>query len=333
MCRQTHARVWPSGPQQQSRPSDRGEQTRTRPRSKQQHHDPRSSHVHTHQTAQPTTLTPQQEAAHEDSGTRSPGRSSRRPRGRDPRRPRRLRRQHRPAPSATRSTSRAGSGVAGDSVPDDVRRRTPPGRPSRGPALPAQRLLTGLTLFTVASAGRRVRRDRQPAHRGPCRPGPCRRTADSLGALPDHDDLRRRPTQDRPGHVGCRRQPRCCSWSPSRRCTDHLVRLAGHLLDQRPHRRGRPALGRRVITRDRTPRPSVRDFDLPGGAAVVGGLAALIYAVSTTTTYGWWSVHTVIAAAVSVVLLGTFLKPSSARPSRCSRRTSGSCRPWSQGPR
>ena len=66
-------------------------------------------------------------------------------------------------------------------------------------------------------------------------------------------------------------------------------------------------VGRRIIAKDRTPRPSVRDFDLPGGAAVVGGLAALIYAVSTTTTYGWWSLHTVTAVAVSVVLLGAFL--------------------------
>ncbi len=67
-------------------------------------------------------------------------------------------------------------------------------------------------------------------------------------------------------------------------------------------------IGRHVIARDSTPRPSVRDFDLAGGGAVVGGLAALVYAVSTTTTYGWWSVHTVIAAAVSGALLGTFLK-------------------------
>ncbi len=67
-------------------------------------------------------------------------------------------------------------------------------------------------------------------------------------------------------------------------------------------------VGRHVIAKDSTPRPSVRDFDLPGAGTVVGGLAALIYAVSSTTTHGWWSVQTVIAAAVSAVLLGAFLK-------------------------
>ncbi len=67
-------------------------------------------------------------------------------------------------------------------------------------------------------------------------------------------------------------------------------------------------VGRHVIAKDSAPRPSVRDFDLPGAAAAVGGLAILIYGVNGTTTYGWASVHTVGALAISAVLLGAFLK-------------------------
>jgi EmrB/QacA subfamily drug resistance transporter len=67
-------------------------------------------------------------------------------------------------------------------------------------------------------------------------------------------------------------------------------------------------VGHHIITKDATPRPSVRDFDLPGAATVIGGLAALIYGVSGTTTHGWASVQTVTSLAISAVLLGTFLK-------------------------
>ena len=67
-------------------------------------------------------------------------------------------------------------------------------------------------------------------------------------------------------------------------------------------------VGRHIITKDTPPRPSIRDFDLPGAATVVGGLATLIYGISTTTTHGWASVHTVTSLAISAVLLVTFLK-------------------------
>src|SRR5207244_2773503 len=66
-------------------------------------------------------------------------------------------------------------------------------------------------------------------------------------------------------------------------------------------------VGRHVIAKDTTPRPSVRDFDLPGAVAVVAGLAALIYGVSETSTYGWVSVHTAITLAVSAGLITAFL--------------------------
>ena len=83
-------------------------------------------------------------------------------------------------------------------------------------------------------------------------------------------------------------------------------------------------VGRRVVAKDTTPRPSIRDFDLPGAATVIGGLAALIYGLGGTATHGWMSVQTVAALGRLAVLLGAFLSSSSARPSRCSRRTSGS---------
>lgn len=46
----------------------------------------------------------------------------------------------------------------------------------------------------------------------------------------------------------------------------------------------------------------------PAPAAVVGGLATLIYGISGTTSHGWASVQTVASLAVSAVLLGAFLK-------------------------
>jgi EmrB/QacA subfamily drug resistance transporter len=67
-------------------------------------------------------------------------------------------------------------------------------------------------------------------------------------------------------------------------------------------------VGRHVIAEDSTPRPSRRDFDLPGALAVITGLAALIYGISGTSTHGWWSVQTITAFAVSAVLLLLFLR-------------------------
>jgi EmrB/QacA subfamily drug resistance transporter len=67
-------------------------------------------------------------------------------------------------------------------------------------------------------------------------------------------------------------------------------------------------VGRHIIVKDNPPRPSTRDFDFPGAAAVVGGLAALIYGVSSTETHGWRSAQTVTALLISAVLLALFLK-------------------------
>ena len=67
-------------------------------------------------------------------------------------------------------------------------------------------------------------------------------------------------------------------------------------------------VGRRIIAKDTAPRPSLRDFDLPGAVTVIGGLATLVYGVGGTETHGWWSVRTVARLAVSAVLLVAFLK-------------------------
>lgn len=67
-------------------------------------------------------------------------------------------------------------------------------------------------------------------------------------------------------------------------------------------------VGSQVIARDTTPRPVVNDFDFPGAAAVIGGLASLIYGLGSTSKYGWWSLHTAMAFVVSGVLLAAFLK-------------------------
>ena len=67
-------------------------------------------------------------------------------------------------------------------------------------------------------------------------------------------------------------------------------------------------IGRKVIVRDTVDRPTLSAFDIPGAAAVIGGLASLIYGLGGTATHGWWSLHTATAFAVSIVLLTIFLK-------------------------
>ena len=67
-------------------------------------------------------------------------------------------------------------------------------------------------------------------------------------------------------------------------------------------------VGTRTIARDDVARPRLPDFDLPGAATVIGGLASLTYALGATATHGWWSTHTVTGLAVSLVLLVAFVR-------------------------
>ena len=67
-------------------------------------------------------------------------------------------------------------------------------------------------------------------------------------------------------------------------------------------------VGRKVIAKDTaTASVSVSQFDLPGAVTVIGGLAALIYALGATASHGWWSGSTVSAFGVSAVLLTAFV--------------------------
>lgn len=66
-------------------------------------------------------------------------------------------------------------------------------------------------------------------------------------------------------------------------------------------------VGRRVIAKQTTVRSGIADFDIPGAVTVISGLAALIYALGSTTTNGWLSVPTLVAFGVASVLLVAFL--------------------------
>lgn len=55
-------------------------------------------------------------------------------------------------------------------------------------------------------------------------------------------------------------------------------------------------------------------FDLPGAATAIGGLAALMYALGRTTEHGWASVRTVSALAVAAVLLTVFTRVETRAP-------------------
>jgi EmrB/QacA subfamily drug resistance transporter len=67
-------------------------------------------------------------------------------------------------------------------------------------------------------------------------------------------------------------------------------------------------VGLRTLARDDVARPRLSDFDLPGAATVIGGLASLTYTLGATATHGWWSTRTVTGLAVSLVLLVAFLR-------------------------
>jgi Na+/melibiose symporter-like transporter len=51
---------------------------------------------------------------------------------------------------------------------------------------------------------------------------------------------------------------------------------------------------------------AARGLDLPGAAALVAGLLALVYAIENAGTHGWTSTQAVVGFAASVALLGAF---------------------------
>jgi EmrB/QacA subfamily drug resistance transporter len=74
--------------------------------------------------------------------------------------------------------------------------------------------------------------------------------------------------------------------------------------------------GAHLLPTEKTARAGIRQFDLPGAATAIGGLAALMFALGGTAEHGWTSARTVTAIAVSAVLLTAFTRIESraARP-------------------
>ena len=159
----------------------------------------------------------------------------------DPRGPGHLRGQHRPADHrALPAPGQRRPAVAGHRLPVAVRRRPAARRSHRRPAAPPTGLPDRPERVHRRLAAQRLRRRRHDADRRPRRPGARRRADDPRRAVDHHDHLHRCPAHPRPRPVGRGRQPRHRRWRAARRSSDHLGRLAAHLLDQRPHRRRRP---------------------------------------------------------------------------------------------
>jgi len=62
-----------------------------------------------------------------------------------------------------------------------------------------------------------------------------------------------------------------------------------------------------VLPRDTARGASLARLDLPGAAAVIGGLVALVYGLGASATHGWASVPTIGALAASAALIAVFL--------------------------
>ena len=65
-------------------------------------------------------------------------------------------------------------------------------------------------------------------------------------------------------------------------------------------------VGTRVVPRATTTHARMTQFDLPGAVTVIGGLAALIYALGASGTHGWTSPQTLAGLTVSGVLIAAF---------------------------
>lgn len=67
-------------------------------------------------------------------------------------------------------------------------------------------------------------------------------------------------------------------------------------------------VGLRVLPRDtRSRRATLAGFDLPGAAAVIGGLVALVYGLGASATHGWVSALTIGSLTLSAALIVAFL--------------------------
>ena len=67
-------------------------------------------------------------------------------------------------------------------------------------------------------------------------------------------------------------------------------------------------LGLKVLPKDVTARADLAQFDLPGALTVIGGLAAVMYGLASTSAHGWLSARALVAFAASAVLLAAFVR-------------------------
>ncbi|MDQ1635737.1 MAG: hypothetical protein QOJ32_2546 [Frankiaceae bacterium] len=67
-------------------------------------------------------------------------------------------------------------------------------------------------------------------------------------------------------------------------------------------------VGMHVLPRETATPAGLSQFDLPGAATAIAGLGALMYAIGGSTAHGWLSVRTLLALAVSAVLLSAFAR-------------------------
>jgi hypothetical protein len=76
------------------------------------------------------------------------------------------------------------------------------------------------------------------------------------------------------------------------------------------------AVAYRVLPDNKPENAGISEFDLPGAAAVLGGLGSLMFALGGTQTAGWVSARTLGALAVAAVLLSAFavIERHSSRP-------------------
>jgi EmrB/QacA subfamily drug resistance transporter len=74
--------------------------------------------------------------------------------------------------------------------------------------------------------------------------------------------------------------------------------------------------GMHLLPKETTARAGLSQFDLPGAAAAIGGLGALMLAIGGTESHGWLSTRTVLLLAVSAALLAAFarIEARAARP-------------------
>jgi EmrB/QacA subfamily drug resistance transporter len=68
------------------------------------------------------------------------------------------------------------------------------------------------------------------------------------------------------------------------------------------------ALGLKVLPKETTGRAGLAQFDVPGAATAIGGLAALMYGLASTSAHGWVSAPTLGAFVAATALLTGFVR-------------------------